>query len=1147
MSELALQKDVVLEYLCNKDEGLGYKQESYGMVSDRLFLTADLQQFLKENSPHSWSKVRKQYPSDEALTAAIEEQLYRDILISQNVATFFKQRLKSFTFEGEPFFLFFASGGSIGEGDEDFNKNIFTVVPELAYSFEQEGQRVFSFRPDLAFFVNGIYFGYCELKSTVDGQTAEQEGRQKIAHDFVTLVEQYARIAYTNDVTESLRRRMLHIFEKAIHITTCDLSNLYVVRNLSTLTKGLKDQLVKEQIYPSDAKREVAEHIKVYPRPMEEGYDPVELFKKTFARFYARKEVEKEIRYYNFIKYNYKRAGRQMERTSNTGTLISPRPKQKYGVDKVMGRLEEFLDHEGEPDYFIEKLRHQLEVQRLSPERIKTILEERSRILNNKYVYSLLLQYAAGFGKSNIIGWLASMMSDLRREGELVFDKILIVVDRLQLRDQLNEMMLNMNLSRVNFCEVTNKRELIAAMRNHSLRVAVVNIQKFGDFDEVVAEQGLDTKQMRVAFIIDEIHRTNSGRLHDEMRSGFESLQDALEKPYLEGGEKQRPRKKNVIIGLTATPSDAVLARFGEFYKTEDTRPIWVPFDSYTMREAIEDGYILNPAAHLYSWPVTWDYRVPPGMSNEEEKYTLRKTQIYNNNDRIKKVAKLIVERLYTTVYPSIRGYGKAMLATSSIEAAQKYVVEIRKAIAARGEQPRFNDAKVYIVYSDRQGMAPASSYNDGKSEEKVIEAFQQDKNGLMIVVDKLQTGFDEPLLHTLFLDKEITGINAIQTISRVNRTAPYKVDCHLVDISHKNVNKEYIRDALAQYSDLTFTILEPLGALERMRKIRTELMEEELYHRLYKSFIALEQLDPEPRKTALNEILTTMQEWIERTRAEAKRRMAEAKKPEEATNTEEEPFADHAKQLKKKVSGYLSMLFNFNGIIEIEVELKEPRFLAFWEHYRRIYNTLTRNPMSKSEIGVELDDAGYLPPKSMELVATVLPEDKEQEADPDAPTKPTKQRPASDPKKDPVEEYVKKLNDEEEYDRELIAEGQRLERDFLEYVKADRDFQNMIHTEGGVISEEAKQRHFRRLIRLFRKNHGEEYPDELEGYLQHYTDRLYDHAIGWRPIGEVAEAEPKAAVPLDYVIPEAEQSRAAEADQQEQYSTKPTKREENF
>ena len=1140
MSEVALQKDVVLEYLCDGAWGLGYKKEASGMVSRRLFLTADLQTFLKESSPESWKRVRKSYGSDEALTEAIEAQLYEDLMSSQNAATFLKQRMGSFTFGGEPFFLFFASGGSIGGKDRDFDKNIFTVVPEMAYSFEHEGKKVFSFRPDLAFFVNGVYFGYCELKSIIDGQTAEAEGRRKIARDYVAAVEAYARIAYTNDVTESLRRRMLHVFEKAIHITSTDLSHLYVVRNLATLTKGLKDQFVKEQIYPSDAALAAEELIKGYPKPSEaaEEYGPAEVFKALFSRFYARKEVEKEIRYYNFIKYNYKGRAGQLVRTSNTGTLISPRPKQKYGVDKVLGRLGEFLDHEGEPDYYTDKLRRQLKAQKLPKKRVEEILAERSKILNNKYVYSILLQYAAGFGKSNIIGWLASMMADMRRDGALVFDKILIVVDRIQLRDQLGEMMLNMNLSNVNFTEVTNQKELIRAMGDDKIRVAVVNIQKFNDFETVIAERGLSTREMRVAFVIDEIHRTNSGKLHDEMRSSFESLQDALEKPYTEG-EERTGGKKNVIIGLTATPSDAVLARFGEFYKTENTRPIWIPFDAYTMKEAVEDGYILNPAEHIFKWVVSMEYTVPAGMSDEEEKYALRKKQIYNNDARIRELSAFIVERLYTTVYPSIRGYGKAMLATSSIEAATKYVIEIRKAIERRGPHPRFKDAKVYIVYSDRQGLPPASQYNDGMSEETVIKAFKQGKNGLMIVVDKLQTGFDEPLLHTLFLDKEITGINAIQTISRVNRTAKDKTECHIIDMSHNNVNKDNITDALALFSDLSFTILEPMEALDKLRKMRDELMGEELYVLYFKRFEALSGMeDPAERKTALNEILLKVQEWIEREIEEAKKRLAAAKK--EAPETEEEGgFEDHAKQLKKKVREYLGLIFNFTGIVDIDAPLKEPHFLAFWEHYRRIYNTLTRNVTARSEIGVELDSAGFLPGKGIELTATVLPEDGTDPAAPEAPEKPKKPSSGSASKPDPVEEFVKKLNLEEEYHRELIDAGHRLEADFLAFVAADTDFQNVIHQEGNLFSDADKRRRFDRIIRRFRRDRINDYPFELENYLDHYRDRLYDYATGWRPIGYEEEPAPVKADFKDYDLPEAEMKPAAEDDKLQDYGRK--------
>ena len=180
------------------------------------------------------------------------------------------------------------------------------------------------------------------------------------------------------------------------------------------------------------------------------------------------------------------------------------------------------------------------------------------------------------------------------------------------------------------------------------------------------------------------------------------------------------------------------------------------------------------------------------GIDEYGRKYAIRKKKIYENDERIKAVSKFVVERLVSTVYHQIRGTAKAMLAVSSIKAAiryKKYTEKYFSEITKEKKYERFKDAPVYIVYSERQDYPNSNSLNGGISEEKVLQNFAIKKNGLIIVVDKLQTGFDEPKLHTLFLDKEIRSINAIQTISRVNRTTKYKNDCKIIDFSYKNIN----------------------------------------------------------------------------------------------------------------------------------------------------------------------------------------------------------------------------------------------------------------------------------------------------------------------------------------------------------------------
>ncbi len=257
-----------------------------------------------------------------------------------------------------------------------------------------------------------------------------------------------------------------------------------------------------------------------------------------------------------------------------------------------------------------------------------------------------------------------------------------------------------------------------------------------------------------------------------------------------------------------------------------------VPFDSYTMREAIEDDYIFNPLRGIVPVSAKMYFQLPENklegfegdtgyngkeLTEEEleKRYQIRKEKIYSDPERIDAIAHFVVDRLLSAVYHNIRGTAKAMLAVSSIPNAIKYKKLIDscypQAIEAQKKYERFSEAPIYTVYSERQGVESPNGLNGGINEKQVLQNFKLAKNGLIIVVDKLQTGFDEPKLHTLFLDKEIRGINAIQTISRVNRITKDKNDCKIVDFSHLNVNVKNIKQAFEHFSNVVVSDFAPL------------------------------------------------------------------------------------------------------------------------------------------------------------------------------------------------------------------------------------------------------------------------------------------------------------------------------------------------
>lgn len=371
MTELELQGEYVMDFFCRRDDGLGFREVKNNSVTSDLFIPGDLLEFLKENSRRQWQNLlrKSDYNGDEQkLLRAVMDDIRSRIETSANVAIFFNKN-RSITFEGETLQLIYVSGTEL-TGDEDFNKNIFSAVEEVSYSFHYEGKRVFAFRPDLSFFVNGIFLGYAELKSNFTNQTARNNGRNKVTTDYLEAVWEYTKIANGNDVSQTLRRSMLRPFEKSIHLVTTDINETFVLRNPGQFFDEAKKGFQEGTISISSFRPIMEDVFKPLPTAIlaSEETDPRLRFEEAMRSLYSKKMIEKEILYYNFMAYTYKTVivtenGKKVQKKEykdKTGKLITPRPKQKFGCDRIIERVQEFLDHERQPNYFIEKLRADL-------------------------------------------------------------------------------------------------------------------------------------------------------------------------------------------------------------------------------------------------------------------------------------------------------------------------------------------------------------------------------------------------------------------------------------------------------------------------------------------------------------------------------------------------------------------------------------------------------------------------------------------------------------------------------------------------------------------------------------------------------------------------------------------------------------------
>ena len=1068
MNELHLQDKFLIPFICS---GLGYKEVKANTVSQSLIIEEDLQEFIEESSLNKkpYQALLKKYNNDkETLLSELMELLTERITSSRNMVLFINNN-KSITLQGIKLHLFYPSD-SVLHGDAFFNENIFSVVQELTYTFRYQGKKVYWFRPDVVFFLNGIYLGYSELKSNYNSQSAKKNGRGKVIKDYFGAIKVYHEHIDCNSMLGEkeklhVRKDFLKIFESAIHLTSTDIGETYVIRTISDyfdeiLTSCREGKFDREKI-----EKKAHDVFKCYPllKPNAEKKDKL---KELFTALYSKRMIEKEILYYNFIERDVYVENGLKEVKDQPGYLISPRPKQKFGTDKIMAKIDEFLTHEQDPDYFERLLEKQLKG--VSEAKRNELLEKRKAYANNKNVYSLLMQYAAGFGKSNIIGWSALQLKDLRRpdsegKSQFVYDKIMIVVDRLQLRSQIDSLILNMNIDRRMVIEATNKKSFQQALVSDT-RLVIVNLQKFGAVREMLDAEVLGKlSQMRIVFLIDEIHRFNSGDQHDEMVSIFDELQS----PFDNAVYAASTSKKNLIIGFTATPDDHTLARFGEFSGYAESEKLWRPFDSYTMKEAIEDGFILNPLKNIVPIASKMLFDLPSnpleGFTEKEYK-DAQKKQIYENRDRIDAIAKYVADLLVKDVYRQIRGMGKAMLAVYSIKSAIAYKGAVTKhfnELTQDSKYQKYAEAPIYIVYSSNQDEQSATGLNGGLTEEKVLENFALRKNGLIIVVDKLQTGFDEKKLHTLFLDKEIRGIGAIQAISRVNRKAKHKNDCKIVDFSYENANVQNIKDAFQHFSDVVVSDFDPFGDKKVLDVLLDALKKSDVYDKFFPVFMGifsnyLLRDDPE----SYLDFESSLKKYID---ANPKR----------------------TKDTKAKAAQYFTILNRIEYVIDLDAKYSEPNFLLFWRKFNMLFNLLGRNDDVKDPIEVYFDN-------QIGIVEVVAEEPKEKKK------KATKVAEAGDSGGYSTGQFdilavIAARNEKEAKTGELIEDFQEKIIQCFRYVRESKMGERLIVKIKSHVSEDEIYDDFAKIYRqyraLHRKNVGEFFFKETEDLVEKLCD----------------------------------------------------------
>ena len=431
---------------------------------------------------------------------------------------------------------------------------------------------------------------------------------------------------------------------------------------------------------------------------------------------------------------------------------------------------------------------------------------------------SYLVEHSAGSGKSNTIAWTAHQLSNVHdADDRKVFDKVVVITDRVVLDRQLQDTIFQFD-HKPGVVEKIDKNsaQLAAALTGGSAQVIITTLQKF----PIVLRQGAELKSGRYAVIVDEAHSSQTG----EAAKDLKQLLGATAEQQLEAAEAQeaaahvdepqdllavtlaaRGRQKNLsFFAFTATPKARTLELFGT--RGEDGN--YAPFHLYSMKQAIEEGFILDVLKGYSTYGSYWKIASAAAEDPDVDKakaaaQLARFVSLHPTN--LAQKAEVIVEHFRTHTRRKIGGRAKAMVVTRS----RLHAVRYKLAIDAYIREKDYGDVHTLVAFSgsveDLGGPYTEPRMNGGLSESALPKAFAGDDFQLLIVAEKYQTGFDQPLLHTMYVDKKLEGVKAVQTLSRLNRIYPGKTDTFVLDFAN---DAQQIQDGFAPFFEAT--IAEP-------------------------------------------------------------------------------------------------------------------------------------------------------------------------------------------------------------------------------------------------------------------------------------------------------------------------------------------------
>jgi type I restriction enzyme R subunit len=462
------------------------------------------------------------------------------------------------------------------------------------------------------------------------------------------------------------------------------------------------------------------------------------------------------------------------------------------------------------------------------------------------------VQHSAGSGKSNSIAWLAHQLIGLAKDGRTVFDSIVVVTDRRILDAQIQATIKQFAQVGATVGHAERSGDLRRFLESGK-KIIISTVQKF---PFILDEIGSEHRGRRFAIIIDEAHSSQGGRttaaMHQVLgQAGAEGENETFEDQINRLMEAKKLLPNASYFAFTATPKNKTLELFGEPVQQPDGKVKHRPFHSYTMKQAIQEGFILDVLANYT--PVESYYKLIKKIESDPEfdaKRAKKKLRRYveSHDHAIRLKAEIMVDHFHEQVagLGKIGGEARGMVVTSGIERAIQYYHAIQAYLAERKSPYR-----AIVAFSgehDYGGAKVTEASLNGFPSSRIADEIQNDPYRFLVCADKFQTGYDEPLLHTMYVDKVLSGIQAVQTLSRLNRAHPMKHDTFVLDFMN---DADTIRDAFEPY--YRTTLLAEESDPNKLHDLKADLDAAQVYSpeqmeelaRLYLKGTDRDRLDP--------------------------------------------------------------------------------------------------------------------------------------------------------------------------------------------------------------------------------------------------------------------------------------------------------------